>query len=91
MSTLKSLKLSHVAERTFCASCGTPITMAFFAEDVVHVTMGSVDQASLTCEPPSIKSHIFLSEKAPWVVLPDDGAERWGTLEDTHLVVMKQD
>jgi hypothetical protein len=86
------LKLSDVAERTFCASCGTPITMAYtFDNDETSVTMGSIDTSSFTCEPPTVKKHIFLNEKAPWFVLPNDGAERWGTSEFAHLIEYKQD
>jgi hypothetical protein len=89
-STLKRLRLSDVAERTFCSSCGTPITMAYsFDPDEISITMGSVDMSSLTCESPKVKNHIYLHEKAPWVVLPDDGAERWGTWEFAHLVASK--
>jgi ubiquinone/menaquinone biosynthesis C-methylase UbiE len=91
-SVLQTLRLSDVAERTFCARCGTPITMAYSYEtDITHVTMGSVDAGSLTCETPKIKQHIYLSEKAPWVMLPDDGAERWGTAESAHLIAVKQE
>ncbi|KAF2031344.1 S-adenosyl-L-methionine-dependent methyltransferase [Setomelanomma holmii] len=87
-SALKNLKLSDVAERTFCSSCGTPITMHYaFYEDRISMSMGSVDIKTMTCEPPTVRRHIYLSEKAPWVVLPDDGTERWGTMETAHLLV----
>jgi hypothetical protein len=66
--------------------------MAYSYEtDAIHVTMGSIDAGSLTCETPKIKQHIYLSEKAPWVMLPDDGAERWGTAESAHLIAVKQE
>ncbi|KAH4036555.1 hypothetical protein HBH98_160470 [Parastagonospora nodorum] len=91
-SALKSLKLSEVAERTLCASCGTPITMGYtFKDDSISVTVGSIDMASLTCQTPKVRMHIFLNEKAPWVVLPEDGAERWGTSEFAHLLEFKKD
>jgi hypothetical protein len=91
-SALQTLKLSDVAERTFCTSCGTPIAMAYsFEADAISVTMGSVDPGSFACEPPKIKKHMYLSEKAPWFVMPDDGAERWGTSEFAHLIAVKQD
>jgi hypothetical protein len=88
-----TLKLSDVAERTFCSGCGTPITMVYnFDKDDVSVTMGSIDPDSFICEPPKIKNHIFVREKAAWDVLPDDGAERWGTCEFAHLIAAnKQD
>jgi hypothetical protein len=91
-STLKTLKLTDAAERTFCSSCGTPITMAYmFRPDEISITMGSVDMESLACEVPKVKHHIYLREKAPWVAIPDDGAERWGTWEFAHLVPSKTD
>jgi hypothetical protein len=89
-STREFLKLSDVAERSFCSKCGAPITMAYsFQEDEVSLTMGSLDLGSLKCEMPVVKKHIFLRERAPWIVLADDGAERWGTSEDAHLVQSK--
>lgn len=63
--------------------------MYSFYEDEVSLTMGSVDLESMRCEPPKIRKHIFLREKAPWLVLSDDGAERWGTSEDAHLIQSK--
>ncbi|KAF1851206.1 S-adenosyl-L-methionine-dependent methyltransferase [Cucurbitaria berberidis CBS 394.84] len=86
-STRKILKLSTFAERTFCSDCGAPISMAF-ANDPKHIslTTATVDLESLTSDTtPKVARHIFLREKAPWVVLSDDGAERWGTEEFAHL------
>ena len=41
-TTLKTLKLSQVAERTYCSSCGTPISMVYsFYPGEVSVTMVS--------------------------------------------------
>jgi|TARA_R110002003_G_scaffold48_26_gene4174 hypothetical protein len=86
-SSLQNLKLSDIAERTFCSSCGTPLTMEYkFDENRISVTMGSVDSKTMSCELPTVKTHIYLSEKAPWVVLPEDGTERWGTMETAHLL-----
>jgi hypothetical protein len=65
--------------------------MAFdFEKDHMSLTMGSTNQESYTNVQPKVKNHIFLREKAPWVVLPDDGAERWGTMEDAHLIAPKK-
>ncbi|KAJ4322168.1 hypothetical protein N0V94_002516 [Neodidymelliopsis sp. IMI 364377] len=89
-STREMLKLSDVAERSFCSKCGSPITMTYaFDEDGVSLTMSSVDLESLKCEAPIVKKHIFLCEKAPWLMLADDGAERWGTSEVAHLIESK--
>jgi len=89
--TRKVLKLSAVAERTFCSGCGAPITMTFPSDPhELALCMSTVDLASLKTEPaPKVVKHIFLREKAPWFVLADDGAEgaeRWGTSEVAHLV-----
>lgn len=90
-STREILKLSDIAERSFCSRCGTPISMIYsFYEDEVSLTMSSVDLESMICEPPTVRKHIFLREKAPWLVLGDDGAERWGTSEDAHLIPSKR-
>lgn len=49
--------------------------------------MATVDLESLKTETtPKVIEHIFLREKAPWVVLPEDGAERWGTSEVAHYL-----
>jgi hypothetical protein len=52
--------------------------------------MATVDLESLKTEvAPKVVQHIFLREKAPWVVLPEDGTERWGTSEHAHLFMQK--
>ncbi|KAF2273778.1 uncharacterized protein EI97DRAFT_382658, partial [Westerdykella ornata] len=74
-STLKSLRLSDVAERSFCSSCGSPISMRYMDEmETTGITMGSVDVASVRDWTPKIRKHIFLGEKAAWTVVPDDGS-----------------
>jgi hypothetical protein len=53
----------------------------------IGLVMSTVDLESLTTETtPKVEKHIFLREKAPWVIIPDDGTERWGTSEDAHLL-----
>lgn len=89
-STREFLKLSDIAERSFCSRCGAPITMVYsFWPNEVSLTMSSVDLESMICEPPVVKKHIFLREKAPWLMLAEDGADRWGTSEDAHLIASK--
>ncbi|KAJ8111784.1 hypothetical protein OPT61_g5700 [Boeremia exigua] len=87
-SAHKTIKLSDFAERSFCSGCGAPITMIYAFDDVTYLTMSSLDLESLTCELPTVKQHIFLREKAPWLTLAEDGAERWGTMEYAHLLQM---
>jgi hypothetical protein len=83
------LRLSDVAERTFCSGCGAPISMSYSSDaDGIALCMATVDLESLKTEvAPKVSKHIFLREKAPWVVLPEDGTERWGTSEDAHLLM----
>lgn len=89
-SSLKTIELSDVAKRTFCGSCGTPIAMVYaFDEDEISVSVGSMDMESLKCEMPRVMMHIYLAEKAEWVEVPEDGAERWGTMENAHWLVAK--
>ena len=56
----------------------------------IGLCMSTVDLESLkTDSAPKVVKHIFLREKAPWFVLPEDGierTERWGTSETAHLV-----
>ncbi|KAF2490405.1 S-adenosyl-L-methionine-dependent methyltransferase [Lophium mytilinum] len=73
--TLQTLNLHKAAERRFCNACGTPLFMVYKADpEETSVSMGSIDEASLRCKLPEIGSHIFLKEKANWVVLPNDWA-----------------
>jgi hypothetical protein len=51
------------------------------------LVMSTIDFESLTSDTtPKVEKHIFLREKAPWVVIPDDGTEKWGTSEHAHLL-----
>ena len=74
---MKTLVLSKSAERFFCTGCGTPIAMSYhFEEGWIDIVFGSVNLETLKGEVPKVEQHIFLKEKAPWVVIPEDGAER---------------
>jgi hypothetical protein len=58
--------------------------------DEMALCMATIDVESLKTEvAPKVVKHIFLREKAPWVVLPEDAAERWGTAENAHLLMQK--
>ncbi|KNG52591.1 protein-l-isoaspartate(d-aspartate) o-methyltransferase [Stemphylium lycopersici] len=89
--TRTTLKLSSVAERTFCSGCGAPISMTYPSDpDGIGLCMATVDLESLkTDSTPKVVEHIFLQERAPWVVLAEDGTERWGTSADAHLLAQK--
>ena len=41
---LSTFKSSEIAERGFCAACGTPLTYRSLVADVLTVTLGSLDQ-----------------------------------------------
>lgn len=58
--------------------------------DGIGLCMATVDLESLkTDSTPKVVEHIFLQERAPWVVLAEDGTERWGTSADAHLLAQK--
>ncbi|KAF2854155.1 S-adenosyl-L-methionine-dependent methyltransferase [Plenodomus tracheiphilus IPT5] len=80
-STRKMIKLSESAERTFCSGCGAPLSMIYLSSpDRLHLIVATIDPQSLRLESPLVVAqHIYLCEKAPWTVLPNDGAERWAT------------
>ncbi|KAF1971794.1 S-adenosyl-L-methionine-dependent methyltransferase [Bimuria novae-zelandiae CBS 107.79] len=81
-STLKTLVLSEFAERFFCTGCGAPIAMSYkFEESHFGIVFSSVNLETLQEKMPVVGKHIFLREKAPWVILPDDGAKRMETFE----------
>jgi hypothetical protein len=66
---------SDFAERGYCKVCGSAISMTYlFKREEIGVTLGTIKEAN----PPiaGLSSHIFLAEKAPWFVIPDDGAVR---------------
>ncbi|KAF2176804.1 S-adenosyl-L-methionine-dependent methyltransferase [Zopfia rhizophila CBS 207.26] len=87
-STLQKLKLSDAADRTFCFRCGAPITMVYlFEPENTGLTMGSIEEQSLKCDMLKVRRHIFLKENAPWVLLPDDGADRLETAPFADKVV----
>lgn len=50
-----------------------------FEKGFTGIVLGSVDMGSYKGPVPKVEQHIFLSEKAPWVNLPDDGAKRLQT------------
>jgi hypothetical protein len=85
---LTPLRLSDAAERAFCKSCGSPISMAYVAErQTLGLVMGSVDPSSIEGKWPKPRRHIFLSEKAPWVTVPDDGMPRFENSSDPNLKI----
>lgn len=45
-----------------------------FEKERMAVCLGSVNEAEPAL--PKLEAHIFLESKAPWFVVPDDGARR---------------
>jgi hypothetical protein len=58
-----SFASSNVAERGFCAQCGTPLTYRFKGADRVSVTIGSLDRAD---EISPVKQFGF-ETRLPWL------------------------
>ena len=54
---------STVAERGFCAECGTPLTYRFFGRDRISVTIGSLDRPSAVA--PAVQYGIEF--RLPWL------------------------
>ena len=67
---------SDVAERGYCKACGSAISMRYFLEgDRIAVTMGTITEAEPTLPP--LGAHIFLKNKASYLVLAEDGVDRY--------------
>jgi len=70
-------KSSHIAERTFCGTCGCQFTFQFIvdpAEDseVLWVTLGSTNRPNDF----EFADHIFTNDQLPWLEF-DDQLKRW--------------
>jgi hypothetical protein len=66
---------SSVAERNFCAACGTPLAFAYTSSDWIDVTIGSLDEPAKA--PP--REHYGVESRVPWfetiVALPGERTE----------------
>jgi hypothetical protein len=63
------LRATRKARRTFCASCGTPLTFQLDAKpDSIDVTVASLDDPNAA--PPA--KHIWTSSRIRWLDLDDD-------------------
>lgn len=75
---------SSMAERGFCAACGTPLSFAYRHSAHINVTLGSLDDpAAFTPE-----RHFGIESQLPWLHLADDWP-RQTTLDDERLKTMK--
>lgn len=59
---------SSVAERGFCAACGTPLTFAYKDSEWMNVTIGSLDDP----EQASLEMHWGVEGMIHWLQLGDD-------------------
>ena len=66
---VKSLTLTHFAQRAFCGECGSPLTIAYdFQPETIDFTVCTLDDPRKV--PPV--NHIFWSSRPDWLEAPDD-------------------
>ena len=76
---------SAIAERGFCAECGTPLTYRPYAHDRIAVTIASLD------DPASVapKRQFGVESKLPWIeaalTLPGTKTDEWQKLDEAAL------
>src|SRR5882757_7921814 len=78
--SLTKTTYSDLAERTHCATCGSPISMQYkFQPGLISITAGTIDEDSVKKELPKISEHIFVEKgkKAVWYDIPDDNIPRY--------------
>jgi hypothetical protein len=66
---IRRYRASAPIERTFCATCGTRLTVRFDGmPDTVWVSLSTFD------EDPGVRpgAHMFVASKAPWDAISDD-------------------
>lgn len=56
---------SNLAQRGFCAACGTPLTFAFNERDTIEVTTGSLDTPAAF----QMTEHFGIESRLPWVTI----------------------
>jgi hypothetical protein len=76
---------SAIAERSFCAECGTPLTYRMLAHDRISVTIGSLDDPAGVAP----KRQFGVEAKLPWIeaalALPGIKTSDWQKLDDAAL------
>lgn len=74
---IKKTNYSNIAERAHCPDCGTPLYMQYaFQQERIFIPAGTIDEKSLKGSVPKPSTHLFISEKAGWYDLPEDGNTR---------------
>ena len=71
---------STLAQRGFCARCGTPLSFSYNDSDWIYVTIGSLDDPS-AAQP---ETHYGIESQVPWLHL-EDGLARKATEENEKL------
>lgn len=85
-ATMAQYSSNDWAIRGFCGDCGSTLRLWYKCEpDRVSIAAGSFHEPSLKGVTLKAKKHIFLHEKAPWVVLGDDGLDRYQGFSDKVL------
>src|SRR4029077_9281282 len=54
---------SSLAQRGFCAKCGTPLTFAYNEAEWIYVTLGSLDEPTITRP----EKHFGIESQLPWL------------------------
>lgn len=75
---------SSVAERGFCARCGTPLSFAYHESERLYVTIGSLDDPAAAV--PEI--HYGVESQLPWLHI-EDGKPRETTIDAPLLRTME--
>ncbi len=71
---VKSYQPAEGSTKTFCSECGSNLFGAGWPKsEFTSVRLSGLDEPYEG----RIGSHIFVRSRAPWEVLPDDGAERY--------------
>jgi hypothetical protein len=68
---------SEIAERGFCAVCGTPLTYSLIGRDRVSVTIGSLDRPTEVAPTQQLGVESMLPWFAGLAALPASTAEDW--------------
>ena len=68
---------SEIAERSFCAICGTPLTYRLFGRDRVSVTIGSLDRPAEVAPTQQLGIESALPWFAGLAALPASRTEDW--------------
>jgi hypothetical protein len=83
---IATFESSDIAERGFCAQCGTPLTYRGFGSDRVSVTLGSLDDPAAV-EP---TTQLGVESRIPWLVgslsLPEIRIEQWLAKKNVEVV-----